>query len=327
MVTLEGLSPHEDMISLLNILCWVHSTHALRSVLVLALSTGVLNLQGQPAWKLQASVLNQEAAHLATTGNHLQALEKYKASFTLDPWSSMYCYDAVSSAIACGDPISANALLSLGVQHGFDPKTYTGALDLQEHLTSDASIPFRTNWSNDRMTFASTADPALIEEIIDLAEADQAVRKRNGSAFEEARTDSTNFESLLRIVEKRGFPTPQKVGLTSGLVWLLLWHHPAPEYPASWQWLRVLPYIRSAIEAGDLSPSFLCMFEDYSDHEAGRPMRYGTLLGFFQRTPERLYFIDHLTLDRDRASVGLGPLEWTAAELGFDLGKVRFAEP
>lgn len=315
------------MISLLNILCWVPSTQTLRSVVFLALWTGVFNLQGQPAWKLRASALYQEATHLTANGDHLQALENYKAAFALDPWSSMYCYDAVSSAIAAKDPSSANALLSLGVQHGFDPKTYTGALDLQEHLTSDASLPFRRSWSNDRKIFASTADSALIEQLIDLAEADQSVRKRNGSAVDEARTDSTNFESLLRIVEKRGFPTAQKVGLTSGVVWLLLWHHRAPEYPDSEQWLRILPFVRSAIEVGDLSPSFLCMFDDYADFVVGRPMRYGTLLGYFRGTPEHLYFVERGTLDRDRAFVGLGPIEWTAAELGVDLNNVRFADP
>ncbi len=61
--------------------------------------------------------------------------------------------------------------------------------------------------------------------------------------------------------------------------------------------------------------------------EEGRPQPYGTLLFYFSQQPELIHLADRETLNRDRASVGLGPIEWSAQEAGIDLGTVHFAEP
>lgn len=89
----------------------------------------------------------------------------------------------------------------------------------------------------------------------------------------------------------------------------------------------MLPRIRSAIEKGGVPPSYLCMFDDMAVFEQGRPQPYGTLLFYFSQQPELIHLADRDTLNRDRASVGLGPIEWSAQQAGVDLGTVRFAEP
>ncbi len=284
-------------------------------------------LHAQPDWKLRASLLNAEAAHLAAVGQHREALVLSQQRFESDELSRTHCFDAVSSALAVGDTALANKLLSMGVQHGFDPSAFSGASDLQAHLRSPASLTFRNGFQRDRQTFAARCDSALINEIEIMREADQSARRGKGCTDETRRVDSLNFEQLIALVEKHGFPTERSLGLSVGSVHLLLWHHRPPEYPRTAQWRRMLPRIQEAIAKGDLAPNYLCMFDDMADFEAGKPQRYGTLVNYFNQQPDMIFLTDRATLNANRASVGLGPIEWDAEEAGMDLSKARFAQP
>lgn len=286
-----------------------------------------VSLHAQPEWKLRASLLNEEALHSAAIGEHQKALALFHQVFDLDEPSRTHCYDAVSSALAIGDAASANQLLSMGVQHGFDPMAFSSAADLQAHLRSQESLPFRSGWQRDQEAFASRCDSALIKAIEAMREADQAARRGKGYTEETQHVDSLNFEHLIALVEMHGFPTEREIGLSVGSVHLLLWHHRAPEYPRSAQWRRMLPLVQAAIAKGEVSPSYLCMFEDMAAFEEDRPQPYGTLLFYFNQQPDLIHLADRETLNSDRASVGLGPIEWSAQEAGIDLSTVRFAEP
>lgn len=282
-------------------------------------------LIAQPEWKLRAWLLTEEATHLAELGQHRKALGLFQQAFELDALTRTHCYDAVSCALAVGDTAVANKLLSMGVRHGFDPHTYSGAADLQTHLQSPASQSFRNGWQHDREVFAASCDSMLIKEIEAMHDADQAARRGKGYTDETRRVDSLNFEKLIALVEKSGFPNAQALGLSVGSVHLLLWHHRPPEYPNSAQWQRTLPHIRTAMAKGNLGPNYLCMFDDMADSEEGKPQRYGTLLYYYSPQPDQIFLVDRQTLNRNRASVGLGPIEWSAEAAGIDLSKVRFA--
>ena len=69
------------------------------------------------------------------------------------------------------------------------------------------------------------------------------------------------------------------------------------------------------------------MFDDFAAFDPGAPQPWGTLLFYFSSQPDLIYLADRESLNRNRASVGLGPIDWTAEEAGVDLSKVRFAEP
>ena len=90
---------------------------------------------------------------------------------------------------------------------------------------------------------------------------------------------------------------------------------------------QVLHYIRTAINRGALPPDHLAPFQDMLDVTAGRPMTYGALLTFNRKETSKWYLVDRPTLNANRASVGLGPIEDFAFRTGLDLSKARFAEP
>lgn len=56
-------------------------------------------------------------------------------------------------------------------------------------------------------------------------------------------------------------------------------------------------------------------------------MTYGALLTFNRKETSKWYLVDRATLNANRASVGLGPIEDFAFRTGLDLSKARFAEP
>lgn len=140
-----------------------------------------------------------------------------------------------------------------------------------------------------------------------------------------SQVDSLNFEYLIHYFGKHGFPDPRRLGQARADLEILLWHHRGSEYPGSSQWQRALPFIQRAMAAGVLPPDYLAMLDDYSDKEAGRPMRYGVLLFYYSSSPAELYFVNRGTLNANRAAIGLGTIEDAALVAGVDLRQVRFA--
>jgi len=240
----------------------------------------------------------------------------------MDPY-----FDAIQACLLDGQLQKANEFLSIAVRHGFVPEIFRFDSLLVGHLARGASKKFRDGRREDELVFASKADSALIKELDAMYQRDQHVRKKGSDPAAMHPVDSANFERLIEICEQRGFPRSEELGNGMGNVFSLLWHHRSPEYPDSEQWKRILPYIQAIIAAGELSPAFLCMFDDYADHEAGRPMRYGALLGYYQSVPEMIFLMDRVQLDRNRASVGWGPVSRLAEQLEMDLSTLRFATP
>lgn len=284
-------------------------------------------LFGQAEQVLQASLLFDSASTLAAQQQPKAALQAYQQAFKLDPWSFYDYLDAFSIALEVGDTVQANGLLSAGVRHGLNLYVFTDMPQLQGFLGSSSSRPFRELRTENEQAFGAIADSAFIRTLDSLVTEDQRYRSSTANIEPMNRTDSLNFEYLIQYFGKHGFPDPHTIGHGIGDLHLLLWHHRGMEYPGSAQWKRVLPYFRKAMEDGTLKPSFLVMFDDFADCTAGRPMRYGSLIGYYRDVPEKLYFTDREQLNRNRASVGLGPIEDAAIVFGMDQGCLRFAEP
>lgn len=283
--------------------------------------------QGQRAAYIAHNRLLDSALALMSSVRYADAISVYEDAFVVMPWCPARYFEPVMASLSIGDAERANHFLSVGVQYGFEPTLFTGANDLIQHLASDASLPFRERWQQDKLVFGAVADSAFIKELDSLRQEDQRYGRMEETMEATRHIDSLNFEHLIRFCERNGFPNSKYLGHSFGIVFLLLWHHRGPEYPGSPQWQRILPFMRAAMEAGDLDPSFLCMFDDFSDQDAGRPMRFGALLSYFSQYPEKLFFVPRAELNKNRASVGWGPLDDFARTVGVDLNKVRFAEP
>lgn len=282
--------------------------------------------QGQRTAYIAHNRLLDSASALLSSARYADAISVYEDAFVVMPWCPAAYFEPMLASLSIGDAERANHFLSMGVQHGFMPQLFYDSL-LNVHWASQASKPFRDRWYQDMLVFAAGADSSLIMVLDSMVEVDQDHRSNIHDPILMHQVDSSNFEKLIAICTAGGFPSARVVGHGIGDVFLLLWHHRGPEYPDSPQWQRILPFIQKAMAEGDLDPSFLCMFDDFSDQDAGRPMRFGALLSYFSQYPEKLYFVPRAELNKNRASVGWGPIADFARSVGVDLNKVRFAEP
>jgi hypothetical protein len=130
-----------------------------------------------------------------------------------------------------------------------------------------------------------------------------------------ANIDSVCFDGLIALTRQSGFPSPMTIGPTINVVRFLLVNE--PNYPDGPQWKEILPFITAAIASGKVSPSFLCELEDLRSVRLGRPMKYGTLIGSWADKKD-IVKPERSVLNRDRASVGLGPVEDLAVQHDLD---------
>lgn len=303
--------------------CWVEQMALQKQLLVsIVLVLSGIAVQAQKEKYVKHNLLVDRASNAAARGDLVLAEALYDSAVKVIPWDPAVYFDATLIALRAGQPTNANEFLCRGVENGFDPALFFDSL-YSAFLGSEAAQPFRSKQSELQERFAEHADSVTIRKLKSMHERDQA--HRDGGPLQE-RSDSLNFEEFIALCDAKGFPNARSVGHSMGIPWLLLWHH-RDTYPESRSWRRVLPHIHSAIDAGDLDPSFLCMFDDMSDKEAGRPMRYGALLSYYQRTPADVLLVDPVRLQQSRDSVGWGPIEDFARQVGLDPSKIRYAAP
>jgi hypothetical protein len=291
----------------------------------ISISILTAHAHGQRSGYVAHNRLMAEAERLTHLHEFDHALAKYDSALALVPWETSEYFEVVSAALHAGQEDLAIDLLLQGADHGFDPTDWTDSL-LQNFLSSPAVARYRNERPARHTAYLATVDTTFITDVIHMVDVDQAVRIGGTEPGVMVRQDSIHFERMIAICEEHGYPTWRRLGAKTGYWWLLLWHHRgAIEYPHSDQWQRILPHIERAIEMGDLDPAYLCSFDDHVSEERGEPMQYGALLSYFQYVPERIHLVDQETLDRNRASVGWGPISWEAEAEGIDLSKVRFA--
>ncbi|MGH2354169.1 MAG: DUF6624 domain-containing protein [Chloroflexota bacterium] len=157
------------------------------------------------------------------------------------------------------------------------------------------------------MSEAAIECGALADEIVQMAEVDQAMRQRamTGGGWDAA-VDAQNTRRLKEIVQDIGWPTRSKVGQrASYLVWLLVQH---ADHDAAFQ--RECLQLMQAPPAGEVDPRNIAYLEDRVRVNEGRPQRYGTqfctdVQGQFGPRPVE----DPDQLDERRRAVGLEPFE------------------
>lgn len=184
--------------------------------------------------------------------SHYQAaFAVFDSAFALFPYVPYHYFDAFASAVRASDFEKAYEYLVKGTLRGLDiSQWYTEEIQLFRGTVFSG----RYNQAKDsllNMHFQSI-DLEYYRALEVLKQRDQADRNDNHQMM---RNDSLNFEALIGLCAEKGFPTFRNTGYGCNIAWLLLWHH-RDEYPDSGQWQRVFPYIRTAIEKGELTPYF-----------------------------------------------------------------------
>ena len=157
------------------------------------------------------------------------------------------------------------------------------------------------SWSND----------SLRRVLVEMAEADQAVRPATGIADSMknpafvrrmAVRDSIDLVKLREIVRRFGWPTKSMVGAKgASAAFLVAQHNPAFQEEV----LRLM----LALPQGEYQGAELAMLEDRVRAYSGRPQRYGTQLKPPTATGVEFYPIDSISrLDSRRAAAGLPPM-------------------
>jgi hypothetical protein len=155
-------------------------------------------------------------------------------------------------------------------------------------------------------------DEALRAELLQMLDADQALRERMVGATAEDQNflremqafDAANAERLARIFKAHGFPGVRMVGAdgTKAVVTLLL-HTPSLELQK-----KALPHVERAVRRGELpGEAFALLTDDVLAHE-GKPQLYGTNFGIAQGKLVLSKTKDPARLDARRRKVGLNPI-------------------
>ncbi len=156
-------------------------------------------------------------------------------------------------------------------------------------------------------------DPALRQQLLALADSDQAVRQflRSPAAAGDtaalrrmAAQDSADERALRRMITGRGWPTITQVGVDGAqAAWLTAQHNSDMQQQA----LRLM----RALPPDEVSPRELATLEDRVLVHAGKPQRYGTQLsGAAPGAPLHFDPIeDAAHVDERRARMALPPLD------------------
>ncbi|MGV9011488.1 MAG: hypothetical protein ACOH13_02740 [Flavobacteriales bacterium] len=262
------------------------------------------------------------AATASAHGEFAQAMAIYDSAFALLPFLGYDYFDAVLNALKAGSDEHANKLLIQGTENGLVVERLYDST-MQAFLMSERCMPYLNMRDYMNARWLAHADTSMIRKVKEVGSYYFLKEENNGNVVQ--LTDSSAFDRLLALVKGSGWPTPLAVGSLFYRSQSLLFNQ-LDNYPDSPEWRQVLPYIRSAINRGTLPPDYLAPFKDMADIAAGKPMTYGAMLSYYHDDPSKWYLVDRATLNLNRASVGLGPIEDLAFRNGLDLSQARFAE-
>jgi hypothetical protein len=120
-----------------------------------------------------------------------------------------------------------------------------------------------------------------------------------------SRVDSINVRKVIAMIEKYGWPKEYIIGSRGITIFLVLQHadlHVQEKY---------LPWVKSAVEDGELEADKLALYEDRIAVNSGKCQRYGSQIGFDAKSKRHyiLPLFDPAFVDDRRKEIGLGPLQ------------------
>ena len=281
-----------------------------------AASLGSFATQGQSHEHIACNRLLNAASVHAAKREPQAALAAYDGALPCAPWALWQFIEASATALHFGDTTKAmDHVVELHRRGGAPLITYPP--EIKGVFATGIGTSLRTRLDLADHNWSERADSTWIKALIEMKELDQSDRSTEVVYL---RNDSVNLERMLTMTLERGFPTTARVGASYGIVDLLLWHHRG-EIGHSPSFERYIGLVQNAMDAGEVEPDFLCGLRDYDDHEAGRPLRYGTLLNYFSGAGH-VELVERNELNRNRASVGLPPIEDFAIVMNLDLDRL-----
>ena len=260
---------------------------------------------------IRYNLLIDKARTLSAQSDYSNALQRFDSAFALIPWVSYDYLEAIDLALLLKRDEHANDLLIRGVDNGLDPGMYNDSL-LKDFLHSDRSKPFLDQWWYWKQRYEQHIDTTLVHEISDIM-----IELHDKTSDEEMRAAWDRvFDKCVDLIERKGFPN-QRDAATAVMPLAFLLQSMGGEYPDSPRWRKILPKINLAITEGTLDPSFLCAYQDQHDMASGKPVTYGALISS-DGMDEGTKLPDRATLNDNRASVGLGPIEDLAVRFNLD---------
>jgi hypothetical protein len=155
-------------------------------------------------------------------------------------------------------------------------------------------------------------DKPLADEILQMADADQAMRMKviDENTEWDSSVDEANQARLMQIVDESGWPTIPAVGAkASHAAWLLVQH--APD-------LKFMEYCLKLMEVlpvTDINPANIAYLKDRVLMMNGEPQIYGTQFQGSGRDMHVWPINDAERVDERRAAVGLGTFAENEARL------------
>lgn len=283
-------------------------------LLGLALAAPLLSFAGEAASPSQKALdLGAEGQAAYEQKDYSKSLERYAAAFSEGLDHPNAYYDAACSAALAGQKETAFRYLEQAVAKGFwDDRHIAGDTDL-ETLHADP------RWAKvvegvETNLGKKVADPALRAELLELRDADQAVRAKLSGQIakpdpavvqEVEEADARSRARMKEIVAKHGWPGKSLVGEDGAFAaWLLVQHADRePEFQE-----RCLPLLAEAVKKGEARGRDLAYLTDRVLVAQKKPQRYGT-----QARQEGGKFVpqpleNEAEVDKLRAEVGLMPL-------------------
>lgn len=267
-----------------------------------------------PAPTAEARELARQADALARSGKTAEALPLYRQAWERGVRDAHTLYGAACVAALEGQKAEALTWLERSADAGFA---------MAEHMKKDtdldslrgepafARVAERVAANDAKLNAAQ--NPELRDELLRMAEEDQAARRAAGMAnFKDTAAnermkaiDVKNTARMKELVAQVGWPTRALVGQrASNAAWLLVQH--ADLDPAFQK--QCLPLLEKAAAAGEGAAKEVAYLTDRVLVAEGKPQRYGTQFHMVDGKLVPRPIEDEAHVDERRAAVGLGTL-------------------
>lgn len=145
-------------------------------------------------------------------------------------------------------------------------------------VPADAAVFYAARLRLDRIKHDAEShppsNPVLRDQIEQMYKIDQQVRQQHGfDAAKMQETDRENSAPLQAILDRYGVPTFSMVGPGAAGEFILMIQHQPAEFRA-----RVLPQLKSNVDAGQADPDSYALVYDRSQNDLGKKQLYGDQL-------------------------------------------------
>lgn len=236
------------------------------------------------------------------------------------PWDSYTYIRASVAGYMAADTAQAWSMLYRGAASGATWSDFEeGIMTLPPDAKAEFSKAYERIRSRATAEFACSVDLEQYSLVKDLLTSDQALRNVPQSAVIETqylafmgKQDSIGFVSLVRLIERRGWPTFSTIGNLNSLLPLLLMHNIGLPHASEKDWAVIRAAVRKAVDLGEEDGYVLAMIEDLFLQRKDQPQLYGTQSTGWESTPTYYAIKDCHSVDVRRRELGLVPLELDA---------------